>query len=158
MGTRPGDLDPGVLLHLLSKGWDSAAIEKLVERESGLRGISGSTSDMRQLLQPRATDARAALAVTVFVLSCRKAIGAFAAVLGGLDTLVFTGGIGENAAEVRAEICAGLGHLGLVFDPQANAAGKSCISAASSACAALVIPTDEDRVIARHAAAALARS
>jgi len=155
MGTRAGDLDPGILLYLLCKGATAGEIERLVERESGLRGISGSTSDMQELLQQRASDPRAALAVQIFALSCRKAIGAFAAVLDGLDTLVFTGGIGENAAEVRAEICAGLGHLGLSFDAAANAAGKRCISAAGSTCTALVVPTDEDLIIARHASALL---
>jgi acetate kinase len=158
MGTRAGDVDPGVLLYLLSNGSSAAELDQLVERESGLRGISGGTSDMRELLQRRKTDPRAALAVTMFALSCRKAIGAFAAVLGGLDTVVFTGGIGENAAEVRAEICADLGYLGLSFDAAANAAGKTCISAAGSACTALVVPTDEDLVIARHAGALLAGS
>lgn len=155
MGTRAGDLDPGVLLYLLCKGAKVEELEELVEHQSGLRGISGGTSDMQELLQQRATDPRAALAVKIFVLSCRKAIGAFAAVLDGLDTLVFTGGIGENAAEVRAEICAGLGHLGLSFDAAANAAGKSCISKPGSACTALAVPTDEDLVIARHASALL---
>ncbi len=155
MSTRAGDLDAGVVLYLLAKGTGPAEIEQLVERESGLLGISGSTSDMKTLLERRAEDPRAALAVEMFVLSCRKAIGGFAAVLDGLDTLVFTGGIGENAAEVRAEVCTGLGHLGLVFDPAANAAGRSRISAAGSTCAAWVVPTDEDRVIARHARALL---
>ncbi|HEY2030572.1 MAG TPA: acetate/propionate family kinase [Myxococcales bacterium] len=153
MGTRTGDLDPGVALYLLAKGLDLNALERLFERESGLRGISGVTSDMRELLHGRASDPRAALAVEMFALSCRKAIGAFAAVLGGLDTLVFTGGIGENAAEVRADICRGLGHLGLWLDDAANAAGTGRISTARSACTALVVPTDEDLVIARHTAA-----
>jgi acetate kinase len=155
MGTRPGDLDAGVILYLLSQGAKAADLEKLVERESGLRGISGGTSDMQELLNKRKADPRAALAVTMFALSCRKAIGSFAAVLDGLDTLVFTGGIGENAAEVRAEICAGLSHLGLSFDAAANAAGESRISAAGATCTALVIPTDEDLVIARHTTALL---
>lgn len=150
MGTRAGDLDPGVFLYLLSKGAGAAEIERLVERESGLVGVSGKTSDMKTLLEWRGDDPRAALAVEMFVFSCRKAIGGFAAVLDGLDTLVFTGGIGENAQEVRAEICAGLGHLGLVFDAAANAGGHGRISAAGSSCAAWVVPTDEDRIIARH--------
>jgi len=119
--------------------------------ESGWEGISGTTADMKELLQRRASDSRAELAVQVFVLSCLKAIGGFAAVLGGLDTLVFTGGIGENAAEVRAEICARLRYLGLVIDAAANASGRSLISANGSACAVWVVPTDEERIIARHA-------
>lgn len=153
MGTRAGDLDPGVALYLVAKGMDTAALERIFERESGLRGISGRTSDMRELLRTRASDPRAALAVEMFAMSCRKAIGAFAAVLEGLDTLVFTGGIGENAAEVRAEICRGLGHLGLSLDERANAAGERRISTHESACTALVVPTDEDLIIARHTAA-----
>jgi acetate kinase len=158
MGTRTGDLDPGVLFYLLAKGMDGAAVERLIERESGLRGISGGISGMRELLQRREGDPRAALAVEMFVLSCRKAIGAFAAVLGGIDSLVFTGGIGENAPEVRAEICAGLGHLGVFVDASANAAGRRRISTRNSPCKALVIATDEDRVIARHTAALLKRN
>jgi acetate kinase len=94
----------------------------------------------------------------MFVLSCRKAIGAFAAVLGGIDSLVFTGGIGENSAEVRAEICAGLGHLGVFLDAAANAAGLRRISTRNSPCKTLVVATDEDRVIARHTADLLQRN
>ena len=116
--------------------------------ESGWEGISGTTADMKELLQRRASDSRAELAVRVFVLSF-KAIGGFAAVLGGL--VVFTGGIGENAAEVRAKICARLRYLGLVIDAAANASGRSLISANGSACAVWVVPTDEERIIARHA-------
>src|SRR5258708_29199936 len=112
-----GDLASGFILYLLSKGDSAREIEQLVERESGLLGISGNTSDMKTLLERRAEDPRAALAVEMFVLSCRKAIGAFAAVLDGLDTLVFTGGIGENAAQARPEICAGLGHPRVAFAP-----------------------------------------
>jgi acetate kinase len=136
MGTRTGDLDPGVLLYLAREGADAAALDALVNHEGGLRAISETTSDMKVLLARRATDARADLAIAMFCLSVRKAIGASAAVLGGLDRLVFTGGIGENAAEVRAEILAGLGYLGAI-----------------DVC---VIPTDEDRVIARHTFATLA--
>jgi acetate kinase len=151
MGTRAGDLDPGVILYLLSQGMDAAGIERLVEHEAGLRGISGGTSDMQELLQSK--DPRAALAVEIFARSCRKAIGAFAAVLGGLDTLVFTGGIGEHAAPVRAAICAGLEHLGVALDAAANESNAERISTGSAA--VLVIPTDEDRVIARHSTAVL---
>jgi acetate kinase len=150
MGTRPGDLDPGVVLYLLGKGLDGAALEKVLTRESGMRGISGGTSEMRELLERRARDTRAALAVEMFTTSCRKAIGSFATVLGGLDMLVFTGGIGENAAEVRAEVCKGLEHLGIVIDLAANAQRQKRISTPRSTCAVLVVPTDEDRVIARH--------
>jgi acetate kinase len=130
MGTRPGDLDPGVLLFLLRSGQPVDGLDSLLERESGLLGVSGETSDMRALLEARATDARAALAVEMFCYHARKSIGALAAVLGGLDALVFTGGIGENAPAVREEICSGLAHLGIPV--------------------VKVIPTNEDAVIARH--------
>jgi acetate kinase len=136
MGTRTGDIDPGVLLYLLREGADAAALDGMVNHEGGLRAISETTSDMKALLALRATDARADLAVSMFCLSVRKAVGALAAVLGGLDRLVFTGGIGENAHEVRDEILGGLGHLGPI-DVQ-------------------VIATDEDRVIARHTYATVA--
>jgi acetate kinase len=136
MGTRTGDLDPGVLLYLMREGQDAAALDALVNHEGGLLAISETTPDMKTLLAHRATDPRADLAVSMFCLSVRKAVGALAAVLGGLDRLVFTGGIGEHAPEVRAEILGGLQHLG-PFDVR-------------------VIPTDEDRVIARHTFATLA--
>ena len=153
MGTRAGDLDPGVVLFLLARGADAAEVERLLGRDSGLLGVSGSTSDMQELIAARASDPRAALAVEMFCWSCRKAVGALAAALGGLDTLVFTGGIGENAAPVRAEICAGLAHLGLALDATANAAGAPIVSAPGSPCVVRVIRTDEDAVIARHARA-----
>jgi acetate kinase len=150
MGTRPGDLDPGVLLYWMAKGASAAEVQHLVDRECGLRGISGGTSDMKTLLDQRERDARSALALEIFVHSCRKAVGALAAVLGGLDTFVLTGGIGENAPEVRAEICEGLTHLGVRLDPEANQAASERISAAGSRCTVLAIRTDEDRMIARH--------
>ncbi len=151
MGTRAGDVDPGVVLFLLARGAGPAEVERLLARESGLLGVSGSTSDMKDLLAARETDPRAALAVEMFSWSCRKAVGALAAALGGLDTLVFTGGIGENAAPVRAEICAGLAHLGVALDAASNDAGAPLVSAAGSRCAVRVVRTDEDLVIARHA-------
>jgi len=151
MGTRTGDLDPGVLFFLLAQGRSAAEVERLLTKESGLLGVSGSSSGMRELLQRRQGDARAALAVEIFCWSCRKAVGALAAALGGLETLVFTGGIGERAAPVRAEICAGLGHLGVVLDPARNSAGSAIISADASRCKVRVVQTDEDAVIARHA-------
>jgi acetate kinase len=151
MSTRPGDLDPGVILYLMGKGAAAPDIQQLIDRECGMLAISGVSSDMRTLLERRKSDARAALAVEMFEYSCRKAIGALAAVLGGLDTLVLTGGIGENSPEVRAGICAGLGHLGLRMDDEANRAGRTTISTAGSPCAVYVVRTDEDRIIARHA-------
>jgi acetate kinase len=151
MSTRPGDLDPGVLVYLMTKGVDAADVRQLVDRGCGLKAISGGTSDMKTLLDHRERDPRSALAVEMFVHSARKAVGALAAVLGGLDTFVLAGGIGENAPEVRAEICEGLAHLGVRLDPGANLAGRERISAADSACGVFVIRTDEDRMIARHA-------
>jgi acetate kinase len=150
MGTRSGDLDPGVLLHLVEhRGYDAAALDRLVNRDAGLLGVSETTSDMRTLLDERRRDPRAALAVAMFCYSVRKHVGALAAVLGGLDTLVFTGGIGEHAAPVRAEICQGLAHLGIRLDPRSNEKDAAVISAAGSA-TTRVVPTDEERMIARH--------
>jgi acetate kinase len=161
MGTRTGDLDPGVLLHLLRTGAvDEAGLAHLVDHESGLLGLSGSTSEVRDLLVARSEgDRGAALALAVFAYSVRKAIGSLAAALGGIDTLVFTGGVGEHAPAVRAEIVASLGFLGLSVDPKANeasgAATDGVISAVGSDGLArrpviLVVPTDEEAMIARH--------
>ena len=155
MGTRTGDLDPGVLVHLLAhEGYDVAALERLVDHEAGLLGVSGTTSDMQALLAARATDAAAADAVELFCHQVRKHVGALAAVLGGLDTLVFTGGIGEHAAPVRAEVCRGLEHLGIRIDPDRNARHEAVVS--DGACTVRVVPTDEDLMIARHTRAVLA--
>ena len=156
MGTRSGDLDPGVLVHLLAhEGFDARAIERLVDHESGLLGVSGTTSDMKALLETRATEPHAAEAVELFCYLLRKHIGAFAAVLGGIDTLVFTGGIGEHAAPVREETCRGLEHLGIRIDHERNARHDPVISAAGSACTVRIVATDEDLMIARHARALL---
>jgi acetate kinase len=151
MGTRTGDLDPGVLLYLMrSRGDDGAKLDALVNHESGLLGISGTTPDMKALLAARSTDPRAALAVDMFCAVARKTIGAFATVLGGLDSLVFTGGIGEHAPEIRAGICRGLEHLGVHLDPARNAAGGGAIEGEGAACAVRVVATDEEKMIARH--------
>jgi len=159
MGTRSGDLDPGVLVHLLAHGgFDAGAIEHLVNHESGLLGVSGTTSDMKALLETRATEPRAAEAVELFCYVLRKHIGAFAAVLGGIDTLVFTGGIGERAAAVREETCRGLEHLGIQVNRDRNARHDPIISAPGSACAVRVVQTDEDLMIARHTRALVARA
>jgi len=108
MGTRPGDLDPGVILYLLEeKGYDAARLSELVNQKSGLLGVSGLSSDVKTLLDARATNPDAAMAIEMFCYQIRKAIGALAAALGGLDTLIFTGGIGEHAAAVRGEVCDG---------------------------------------------------
>jgi len=149
MGTRCGAIDPGILLYLMDeKGMDARAIEKLLYRESGLLGLSGVSSDMRALL---ASDSlRARLAVDYYVYRITREIGAMAAVLGGLDALVFTGGIGENAALIRARICEGAHWLGLQFDAAANNARGPQISFDGSKLAAWVIPTNEELMIVRH--------
>jgi acetate kinase len=153
MGTRPGDLDPGVVVYLArTRGLDASALEDLLNRRSGLLALSETTSDMQTLLAARASDPRAELAVTVFCYSARKWVGALAAVLGGLDALVFTGGIGEHAAPVREEICRGLGHLGIELDPARNARSDAIVTVDGSRCIVRVIATDEERVVARHTA------
>jgi acetate kinase len=156
MGTRPGDLDPGILLHLMTEhGYDARRLGTLLHERSGLLGVSGLTADMKTLLARRDGDARAAEAVGMFCHSVRKHVGAFAAVLGGLETLVFTGAIGERAAAVRAEVCGDLGHLGIQLDARRNAAHEAIVSAPSSACVVRVVHTDEEAMIARHTAAVL---
>jgi acetate kinase len=150
MGTRSGDLDPGVLLYLLRQGRSAEQLETLLDRQSGLLGVSGLTSDMRTLLLERETAPHAAQAVEMFCYQIRKFIGAFAAALSGIDTLAFTGGIGERAAQVRADICRGLEHLGVMLDAQRNAQHAPVISAGGSMCTVRVVPTDEDLMIARH--------
>jgi acetate kinase len=156
MGTRSGDLDPGVLLYLLGQsGYDRARLNRLVNQEAGLLGVSGTSPDMKTLLAARGKDPGAALAVRMFCYHVRKHIGALAAVLGGLDMLVFTGGIGERAAPVRREVCDGLEHLGVRLDPERNDAHADPISAAGIRCTVRVIPTNEDLMIARHTHALL---
>ncbi len=151
MGTRSGDLDPGVLIHLLrTEHLDADALERLLEFEAGLLGVSGTTSDMEKLLAAAPCDPAARLAVDLYAYSIRKAIGALSAVLGGLDRLVFTAGIGENAPAVRWNICRNLEYLGIRLDPHANDAGTGRISALGSTCEVEVIATDEDAMIARH--------
>lgn len=151
MSTRTGDLDPGTLVYLLqARGYTSETIAKLVNHESGLLGVSGTSADMRELLASSATDPRAAEAVELFCYQARKFIGAYAAALGGLDTLVFTAGIGENSAAVRQRICDGLDFLGLKLDDERNQQGASVISTDNSRVTVRVIKTDEDLMIARH--------
>jgi acetate kinase len=150
MGTRSGDLDPGVVLHLLEAGYSAEKLDALLNHEAGLLGVSGESSEMRVLLEKRETDPAAALAVEMFCYQVRKFVGAFAAALGGLDTLVFTGGIGEHAAMVRAEICSELQYLGIALDGAANNRNAEIISAAGSRCAVRVVETDEDLMIAQH--------
>ena len=153
--TRTGDLDPGVLLFLLRQGATVDALEDLVVHRAGLAGISEGRSDMQQLLARSATDALARLAVESFCMGVRKAVGALAAVLDGLDALVFTGGIGEHSSAIRGAVCQGLGHLGVALDPAANESGAPRIEAAASRCRVHVIQTDEERMLARSARALL---
>lgn len=153
MGTRSGDLDPGVVIYLIrSRALKADALEQLLNRESGLLALSETTSDMRTLLDACSSDPRARLAVDAFCYSARKWIGALAAGLGGLDTLVFTGGIGERAASIREEICRGLGHLGIDLDPARNARSEPIITSDMSRIVVRVIPTNEELMVAQHTA------
>jgi acetate kinase len=149
MGTRCGNLDPGVILYLMDElKMDARAIESLIYKQSGLLGVSGVSSDMRELLASDAPGAR--LAVDLFVYRIRRELGSLAAALGGLDAVVFTGGIGEHAEEIRERVCTDAAWLGVELDPAANAGGGPRISKASSRAAAWVIPTNEELMIARH--------
>jgi acetate kinase len=148
MGTRTGALDPGVVLYLMDElGMDARAIEKLLYRESGLLGVSGVSSDMRTLLA--SGDPRAAFAIELFCYRAQRELGSLAAALGGLDALVFTGGIGEHAAPIRERIVRGAEWLGLELAPEANAAHRACITTPDSDVPAYVIPTNEELMIAR---------
>jgi acetate kinase len=151
MGTRPGDLDPGVLLHLSAeRGTTPAALNELVNQRAGLLGVSQTSSDMRDLLEREPSDGRAAEAVALFCYQARKYLGALAAVLGGLDTLVFTGGIGENSPAVRWRIVQGLEFLGIRIDPRLNEMHAPVISSDHGSATVRVMKTDEDLIIARH--------
>lgn len=155
MGTRCGQIDPGVLLYLLEqKGLSPAELADLLYRQSGLLGMSGLSNDMRVLEAAGTTEADEAIAY--FVARCQREIAAMAAVLHGLDALVFCGGIGENAAAIRARICADLAWMGIALDPSRNAGGDMTISPDDAATAVLVIPTNEELVIARAARRLLA--
>ncbi|MGJ5819307.1 acetate/propionate family kinase [Paludibaculum fermentans] len=151
MGTRPGDLDPGVAWYLMqSEALTPKQFNHLINHECGLLGVSGTSPDMRDLMTLQANDGHAAEAVELFCYQTRKWIGAFAAALGGLETLVFSGGIGENSREVRTRVCRGLEFLGIELDEQGNTANAPLISTAASRVAVRVIPTDEERMIARE--------
>jgi acetate kinase len=153
MGTRSGDLDPGVLLYLQEqKQLSPGEVRDIVNRRSGLLGVSGVSSDMQDLLAREAEDSGAAEAIELYCYQARKHLGALAAVLGGLDTLVFTAGIGENAAPIRARICAGLEFLGISLHLGRNQMNKSVISGPESRVTVRVMKTDEDLMIARQAA------
>ncbi|MEO6239031.1 MAG: acetate/propionate family kinase [Vicinamibacterales bacterium] len=150
MSTRSGDLDPGLVWYLAqSEHMTAEQFHQMVNHQSGLLGVSETSSDLRDLLAREATDVRAAEAVALFCYQVKKWIGAFSAALGGLDTLVFAGGIGENAPVIRARICEGLDFLGIQFDQVRNAAGEPVISADASHAQVRVIPTDEDMMIAK---------
>ena len=154
MGTRPGSIDPGVVLYLFQNlGLSAKEVETILYKKSGLLGISGISNDMRDLLGH--SEPAAHLAVDYFVYRAAKEIGALAAVLGGIDGLVFTAGIGENSAEIRARICDASAWLGIEFDREANARKGPRISATASRVSAWVIPTNEELMIARHTAALL---
>jgi acetate kinase len=151
MGTRSGDLDPGIICYLLNeRHFDAHGLVELVNRQSGLLGVSGISSDMKTLLERADTEPDAAMAVQMFCYQLRKQIGALSAALGGLDLLVFTGGIGERAAPVRWEACSGLEHLGVRLDRERNDSNADTISTPDSRCLVRVIPTNEDLMIARH--------
>ncbi len=149
MGTRCGSIDPGVILYLLSElHMDAPGITDLLYHRSGLLGVSGQSSDMRELLtgdSPHASEA-----IDLFVYRIQRELGSLAAALGGLDVLVFTAGIGEHAVPIRAKVCQGLQWLGVQFDETANRSGGPKISSENSAVSVWVIPTDEDLMIARH--------
>ena len=151
MGTRSGDLDPSVPLFLLEEwGLTTTQVSDLVNKQAGLLGVSGTSADMRDLLERRESDPRAAEAVALFCYQAKKFLGALVATLGGLDAIVFTGGIGEHAAPVRERVCEGLEFLGIRLDPDRNAAHAPVISSDAAAVTVRVVPTDEDLMVARH--------
>jgi acetate kinase len=156
MGTRPGQIDPGVVLYLLTaKAMSPSAVEDLLYRDCGLKGLSGFSNDMREL---EASDSpEAALAIDYFVYRIGLSAGMLAAALGGLDAFVFTAGIGENSANIRARVAEKLAWLGVIFDPSANAQRKTLISRPQSPVALYVVPTDEELMIARHTLSLLSR-
>jgi acetate kinase len=152
MSTRSGDLDPGVLLYLLrSRGFSAAALDDAVNHRGGLLGISESSSDVRQLLEAAPRDSRADDALEVFCYQVKKVIGGYAAALGGIDALVFTGGIGEHSPEMRERICGGLEFLGIELDAARNSGNAATISTAGARVTVRRVETNEEAMIARHA-------
>jgi acetate kinase len=156
MGTRSGDIDPAIFDFIAAKeGLSAQEVDSILNKQSGLMGISGLTNDMRELLDEahESGDRRARLAVEIFCYRVRKYVGAYLAALGGADALVFTGGIGENSAEVRARVCEGLAWMGVELDASLNeqmhARREGVISREGSRLAVYVIPTDEELLIAR---------
>jgi acetate kinase len=150
MSTRSGDLDPGLVWYLeRTEKINAKKFNEMVNFQSGLLGISETSSDMHDLLERETTDVRAAEAVALFCYQVKKWIGAFAAALGGLDTLVFAGGIGENAPKVRSRVCEGLGFLGIELEEKRNSASAALISADESRVAVRVMHTNEEWMIAK---------
>ncbi len=157
MGTRSGDIDPGLPGFLArTEGTTVEQFDAMMNHQSGLLGVSETSSDLRDLLKAEEHDVRAAEAVALFVYRIKKEIGALAAALGGLDILVFAGGIGENSPEIRARICEGLGFLGIVLDESRNSARVAVISTDEAPAQVRVIPTNEESMMARAAAKLLA--
>jgi acetate kinase len=151
MGTRCGSLDPGVILYLMDElGMDARSIEQLIYRQSGLLGVSGLSSDMRTLEE--SSDPAARAAIDLFVYRIGRELGSLVAALGGLDAIVFTGGIGENSRSLRERVCRDARWLGVELDAAANAAQGPRVSSAGSRVSAWVIPTNEELMIARHTA------
>jgi acetate kinase len=149
MGTRTGSLDPGVILYLLQhEGMSAEAVERLLYEKSGLLGVSGLSSDMRTLMASASPAARNA--VDLFVYRIRRELGSLAGALGGVDALIFTAGIGEHSAEIRARVCRDARWLGIILDDEANAKGGPRLSVPDSPTSAWMIPTDENLMIARH--------
>lgn len=158
MSTRSGDLDPGVLVYLLrEKGLDASALNRMVNKESGLLGASGTSSSMKELLDKESSDSQAAAAVDLFCYQAKKFVGALTAALGGLDTLIFTGGIGENSPVVRERICKDLEFLGINVDRDHNLKNSPVISRDRGPVAIRVMKTNEELMIARHTYALIMR-
>jgi acetate kinase len=163
MGTRPGDVDPGAITYLMRElGLTADEVDRVLNKESGLLGVSGVSNDMRDILAAAAAgDVRSRLALDMYCHRLKKYVGAYAAIMSGLDVLAFTGGVGENSPDVRAATCEGLGFLGIALDPAANARALGMtadITDAASRVKVLVVPTDEEKVIADEAVAVVMRS
>ncbi|WP_042777912.1 acetate/propionate family kinase [Sinorhizobium fredii] len=158
MSTRSGDLDPGIFLYLLTNsGVDAAGFDRMMNHQAGLLGVSETSGDLRDLLNREESDDRAAEAAALFCYSVKKQIGAYAAALGGLDVLVFTGGVGQHSSVIRQRICDNLGFLGIELDPALNASAATVISAAGAGVEVRVIAADEEAVIANAVKAILTR-
>ena len=162
MGTRSGDVDPGVILYLMRElGLTEKDVDTILNKESGLLGVSGVGNDMRDVLAgAEAGDERCKLALDLYAYRLKKYVGAYAAAMGGLDVLAFTAGIGENSPEIRAAVCQGLGFLGIELDAAINSAVRGVereISAPGSRVRVLVVPTDESRLIAEETIAVVSR-